>query len=76
MKNIGEPQFDYDSFKQSYDSDESIQQLVKQFDKHGISLNSKQSSPDLTNDQNASTNQSTKSVSALKNLKDRHKISS
>jgi hypothetical protein len=41
MTNIGEEEFDYDTFKLTYDSDPAIQSLIKRFDQNGIELNTK-----------------------------------
>lgn len=38
MRNIGNQQFDYDTFKMSFDSDNKIKSLVKDFDKETITL--------------------------------------
>ena len=39
MKKAGVPQFDYDSFKQVYDTLPQLQKLVK-FDPEGVTINS------------------------------------
>lgn len=38
MQNIGRGQFDYETFKAAYDSDEKIKNLVKDFDRNNITL--------------------------------------
>ncbi len=38
MQNVGEEQFDYDSFKAQYDSSPMIQKLVFKFDNRGVEL--------------------------------------
>jgi hypothetical protein len=38
MQNIGHQQFTYDSFKVAYDSDQKIQNIVKDFDQNSITL--------------------------------------
>ena len=38
MQNVGEEQFDYDSFKVQYDSSPMIQKLVFKFDNRGVEL--------------------------------------
>jgi len=39
MKNMGAPQFAYDTFKAAYDSDPSIEELVDNFNSEGIEIN-------------------------------------
>jgi len=39
MKNLGIPQFNYDSFKTSYDSDPRIADIVDDFDSDGVTIN-------------------------------------
>jgi ribosomal protein L29 len=39
MKNLGKQQFDYRTFKAAYDSDERIQNMVANFNKEGLALN-------------------------------------
>jgi hypothetical protein len=46
MQNVGSESFNYDSFKQVYDSDPLTQGLVKRFDQNGVELNSKRSKVD------------------------------
>jgi hypothetical protein len=46
MQNIGSEQFDYDSFKQSYDSNPMVKQLVTRFDARGVELKTKAKNPD------------------------------
>lgn len=36
MQNVGSEQFDYDTFKNAYDTDPRIKAMVKNFDKVGI----------------------------------------
>ena len=38
MQNVGDEQFDYDSFKAQYDSSPMIQKLVFKFDDRGVEL--------------------------------------
>ena len=38
MRNVGNQQFDYDTFKNAFDSDNKIKSLVKDFDKDSITL--------------------------------------
>lgn len=38
MQNVGEEQFDYESFKAQYDSSPMIQKLVFKFDNRGVEL--------------------------------------
>jgi hypothetical protein len=38
MQNVGEEQFDYDSFKSQYDASPMIQKLVFKFDNRGVEL--------------------------------------
>jgi len=45
MVNIGDEQFDYDSFKNSYDTNPMIQQLVQRFDARGVELKTKNKNP-------------------------------
>lgn len=46
MTNIGQEEFDYDTFKLNYDADPNLQQLVARFDQNGIELKTKAQSPD------------------------------
>lgn len=45
MQNIGDEQFDYNSFKNSYDSNPMIKQLVQRFDARGVELKTKTKNP-------------------------------
>ena len=45
MVNIGDEQFDYDSFKNSYDTNPMIQQLVQRFDARGVELKTRTKNP-------------------------------
>ena len=38
MRNMGNQQFDYETFKAAYDSDNTIKSIVKDFDKETITL--------------------------------------
>lgn len=38
MRNMGNQQFDYETFKAAYDSDNKIKSIVKDFDKETITL--------------------------------------
>lgn len=49
MKNLGSPQFNFETFKVSYDSDPRVANLVKNFDKENIEF--KLSSMDDVNPQ-------------------------
>ena len=42
MQNMDLQQFDYDGFKQIYDANPDVQNLVKNFDDKGITLSTKQ----------------------------------
>lgn len=46
MTNIGQEEFDYETFKLTYDSDPNLQQLVSRFDQEGIELKTKAKTPD------------------------------
>lgn len=46
MANIGQVEFDYDSFKQAYDTDPALQSIVHRFDDNGVELKSKNSGSD------------------------------
>jgi hypothetical protein len=50
MQNLGNQQFNYESFKAEYDADPRLQTLVKNFDKNSIELNT--GSFDSSQDQN------------------------
>lgn len=41
MANMGQEEFDYDSFKLTYDTDPTIKTIVHRFDQNGIELKSK-----------------------------------
>jgi len=45
MQNVGEEQFDYDSFKAAYDANPIIQNLVFQFDNRGVTLKTRATQP-------------------------------
>jgi hypothetical protein len=45
MVNIGDEQFDYDSFKNSYDTNPMIKQLIQRFDARGVELKTKNKNP-------------------------------
>lgn len=45
MQNIGDEQFDYNSFKNSYDSSPMVKNLVHKFDNRGIELKTKKATP-------------------------------
>lgn len=38
MQNVGGEQFDYDTFKNLYDTDERVKTMVKNFDQQGLEL--------------------------------------
>tara|TARA_B100001248_G_C27105090_1_gene328744 strand:- start:66 stop:278 length:213 start_codon:yes stop_codon:yes gene_type:complete len=42
MNNMDMQQFDYDGFKQVYDANPELQNLVKNFDEKGVTLGTKQ----------------------------------
>lgn len=42
MQNIGRGQFDYETFKAAYDSDEKIKNLIKDFDRNTITLKTRE----------------------------------
>ncbi len=46
MTNIGQEEFDYDTFKLTFDADPNLQKLVARFDQEGIELKTKKQSPD------------------------------
>ena len=45
MTNIGQEEFDYETFKLTYDSDPNLQKLVARFDQNGIELKTKAQTP-------------------------------
>lgn len=45
MQNVGEEQFDYDSFKAAYDANPIVQNLVFQFDNRGVTLKTRATQP-------------------------------
>lgn len=45
MTNIGQEEFDYDTFKLTFDADPNLQQLVARFDQMGIELKTKKQAP-------------------------------
>jgi hypothetical protein len=45
MQNIGDEQFDYDSFKNSYDTSPMVKNLIHKFDNRGVELKTKKSTP-------------------------------
>lgn len=42
MANVGNPQFDFGTFKSAYDTDQRVKAMVKNFDKVGIEPNTMQ----------------------------------
>lgn len=48
MTNIGQEEFDYETFKLTYDSDPNLQTLVSRFDQNGVELKTKAQSPAQT----------------------------
>lgn len=46
MTNVGDEEFEYDTFKVSYDNDPAVQSLVKRFDQNGVELKTKAASGD------------------------------
>jgi hypothetical protein len=50
MQNVGDEQFDYDSFKASYDNSPMIQAIVHRFDDRGIELKTKTKDPKAPED--------------------------
>lgn len=45
MQNVGDEQFDYDTFKTAYDNNQIIQNLVFQFDNRGVTLKTRATQP-------------------------------
>lgn len=45
MTNIGQEEFDYDTFKLTFDADPNLQKLVARFDQMGIELKTKKQAP-------------------------------
>ncbi len=45
MTNMGQEEFDYDTFKLAYDSDPNLANLVDRFDQNGIELKTKAKTP-------------------------------
>jgi hypothetical protein len=45
MQNIDNVQFDYYTFKKSYDTNPSIKKYVKKFDRYGLELNTEVEAP-------------------------------
>jgi hypothetical protein len=45
MTNIGQEEFDYDTFKLTFDADPNLQKLVARFDQEGIELKTKKQEP-------------------------------
>jgi hypothetical protein len=45
MTNIGQEEFDYDTFKLTFDADPNLQKLVARFDQEGIELKTKKQTP-------------------------------
>ena len=46
MNNIGEEEFDYETFKLTYDANPTLQTLIARFDQNGIELKTKTQSPE------------------------------
>jgi hypothetical protein len=46
MQNVGDEEFNYDSFKQAYDADPLTQGLVNRYDQNGVELKTKVSNTD------------------------------
>lgn len=73
MKNFGENQINYDSFKLVHDSDPSIQNLIKDFDENGIRLNTQAEQSELRDvERSGDRIKQTASKAAERGLKDRH----
>ena len=53
MKNVGLPQFSFDTFQMSFDSDAKIQSIVQDFDQEYINLKTDEFEPKKGNDQSA-----------------------
>lgn len=52
MTNMNIPQFDYSTFKQSYDSwPDDVKKIIQNFDENGVELKSKKSAPEKSQDQ-------------------------
>jgi len=47
MQNVGDEEFNYDSFKQAYDADPLTQGLVNRYDQNGVELKTKVSNTDV-----------------------------
>lgn len=45
MTNIGKEEFDYETFKLTFDSDPNLQKLIARFDQNGIELKTKAQTP-------------------------------
>ena len=45
MQNVGKEQFDYDSFKSTYDENPVIQNLIHKFDAKGVELKTQKTTP-------------------------------
>jgi len=68
MKNMGAPQFAYDTFKAAYDSDPSIEEYVDNFSSQGIEINSDNSeikAPEQDRDDTNSVSAMAKSATDL-----------
>jgi hypothetical protein len=55
QQNVNAPQFSYDTFKELYDASPLIQNLIKDFDDHGIELKTKKSTPEKQGKEEVST---------------------
>jgi hypothetical protein len=72
MSNIGEEQFTYDSFKQAYDADPALQELVKQFNQNGVSLKTRKESENGVKSGSKDQLKKLATQTATKGLKDRY----
>jgi len=70
MKNIGAPQFDYDTFKSAYDADSSIEQYVDNFNADGIEINTDDSDIDKPQQQRDDKNSVSSMAKAATDLSD------
>jgi len=64
MKNIGAPQFTYDTFKLSYDESQQIQELVDNFSAEGIEINTQDADEEPTQDRDDTNSVSSMAKSA------------
>lgn len=68
MQNMSAPQFTYETFKQSYDASQQIQDLVDDFNSQGIKINSSEADDEQSqadNDDSTNVTQMAKSATDL-----------